>query len=181
MRAFIAIEFPEEIKTDIFHNFEKLKETGIVSGNFVEKENLHLTLKFLGDLNEEKAKKIQEKLSEVNFRKFRVKIGEIGFFPKEKYIRTIWIELKAEEIQKLQKIIDDKLFEIGISKDEREFTSHITAVRIKSVKNKDIFLERLKKLRIKKQDFEVSNFSLIKSELTARCPIYKKIADFKLN
>ena len=58
MRAFIAIELPEHVRAKIFHEFETLSKKGVVGGNFVSKDNLHLTLRFLGEISEQKAKDI---------------------------------------------------------------------------------------------------------------------------
>ena len=52
MRTFVAIELPEDVRAKIFHAFEKLKSFNVLRGKFVEKDNLHLTLKFLGELTE---------------------------------------------------------------------------------------------------------------------------------
>ena len=116
MRCFIAVELPESIKAEIFHKFENLKESGIVSGKFVEKENSHLTLKFLGELTEEQIEDIKKKLSEVKFEKFNAELGNVGFFPNENYIRVIWVEILSEDVFRLQEEIENKLNEIGAKK-----------------------------------------------------------------
>jgi len=184
MRVFIAIELPEYVRANIFHAFENLKGLGLGRGNFVGKDNIHLTLKFLGELSEEEIENIKKKLSEIKFKKFETETGKIGFFPSEEYIRVIWIELvdkdKDGKIYDLQKIIEDKLEEVGIMKDTREFQTHITIARIKSIKNKQVFLEKVKGINIKKMRFNVENFSLIKSELTRIGPIYRILEKFNL-
>lgn len=180
MRSFIAIELPEEIKSEIFHKFEDIQESGLVIGNFSEKDKFHLTLKFIGDISEEQLEKIQKKLSEIKFNKFETSIGKIGFFPDKDYVRVIWVELVSEELLELQKIIENKLNEIGISKDEKEFTSHITIVRVKKIKDKSLFSEKIKKINIKKTSFRVDNFYLMKSELKRNGPVYKTLEKFPL-
>ena len=181
MRSFISIEFPENIKKEIFKTFESLKNSGTAFGNFVKKENMHLTLKFLGNLSEEKIKEIKKKLCEVNFKTFNTDVGNIGFFPSEKYVRVIWVDLISEKIKGLKKTIDDKLHEIGINHDGREFSSHITVARIKKMKNKEDFFKKIKELKIKKMNFEINDFFLIKSELRKDGPVYKIIKKFELN
>ncbi|MDO8623564.1 MAG: RNA 2',3'-cyclic phosphodiesterase [archaeon] len=180
MRTFIAIELPEDIKSEIFHSFEKLEESGLV-GKFVEKNNIHLTLRFIGEVSEEKIEEIKKKLSEIKFKKFKAKIGNIGFFPDENYIRVIWIELVAKEIIELQEIIEEKCREIGIPRDNKGFASHITIARVEKIKNKSLFTEKLKTLHVKKSDFIVKDFSLIKSELKRSGSIYKNLMKFPLD
>lgn len=183
MRTFISFELPEEVKAEIFKRFDNLKNSGIVIGNFVEKENLHLTLKFLGNISEEELNKIQEKLSEIDFPNFEIETGEIGFFPSNEYVKIIWVGLNSDNILKLKKIIDDKMGEIGLPLDNKKFSSHITVARIKKMKNKDEFLKRINDLNFKKYKFKANNFSLIKSELMRDGPIYKLIKkfDFKIS
>jgi len=180
MRCFIAVEIPEHIRVEIFHVFEKIKQSGLVAGNFVEKENLHLTLKFFGELNKDEIVKIKKELSEIEFKKFNAETGSIGFFPNEDYIRILWVELAGAEISKLHKKIDDKLFESGIKKDDKNFSSHITVARINSVKDRKMFMQKIKEMKLKKEKFSVDNFSLIKSELTPEGPIYKILEKFEL-
>jgi 2'-5' RNA ligase len=180
MRSFISIELPENIKKEIFKTFESLKNSGYIYGNFVQKDNIHLTLKFLGNLSEEKIQEIQNKLSEIKLNSFGATTGEIGFFPSEKYIRVIWVDLVSDELKNLKKIIDDKLHEIGVNHDNREFSSHLTVARIKKVKDKENFLKKLKELKVKKMNFDVDSFFLIKSELRREGPVYKTIKKFDL-
>jgi len=179
MRVFIAINLPEDIKAKVFHEFEIVQNSGLVTGNFVEKENLHLSLKFLGEVSEEEIEKIKKKLSEIKFKKLDVEIGKIGFFPDENYIRVIWVDLIADELKKLNELVEKAMFALGFN-EEKDFTSHITIARIKSIKNKDLLHEKLKKIKLKKLSFKINKFSLIKSELTPRGPVYKIIKEFEL-
>lgn len=153
MRAFISIEIPEQIRKEISKEFEKLEKSGFIAGNFVNKKDIHLTLKFLGDISEELADKIKKSLLELDFAKFDVQTGEIGFFPSDKYVRVIWVGLIADELKKLRDEIDKKLREIGVNSDEKEFSSHITVARVKQIKEKDSFLKKIKELHIRKNTF----------------------------
>jgi len=181
MRSFIAIELPKHVQSQIFHVSETLKNSGVVVGKFVEKENLHLTLRFLGDTDEQKIEEIKKELSGIKMKKFEAETGNMGFFPSPEYIRIIWIELISKKIHDLQKKINDELMKIGFLEEERGFSSHVTLARIKAVKDKNLFLSELNKLHFKKQKFSIENFVLMKSELTPKGPIYKVIGEFKLN
>ncbi|RLG12482.1 RNA 2',3'-cyclic phosphodiesterase [Candidatus Pacearchaeota archaeon] len=180
MRAFISIELPEKIKKEIFKEFEKLKNSKTCFGNFVKKQNLHLTLRFLGDVSEEKIKEIIKTLSEINFPEFKADLGKIGFFPSEKYIKIVWINLISEKIPKLREIINKKLYEKAINYDKKEFNSHITVARIKGIKNKDAFFKKINELNIKRMNFSIDKIFLIKSELFRDGPRYKILKEFEL-
>jgi|SRR3989344_471051 len=178
MRVFISIEPSEHVKSKIFHEFETLQNKNLFKGKFVEKQNLHLTLKFLGEISEEKLEEIIKKLNEIKFQKFNCEVGKTGFFDNEKYIRIIWVELACDKLKELQKQISEKIPEIH--SDLKEFNSHITTARVKSVINKERLIEDIKKIHLKDLNFEVNEFLLMKSELTELGPIYRVIEKFKL-
>src|SRR3989344_9074013 len=133
MRAFVAVELPEHIRARIFHEFELLSKKDVFGGKFVEKENLHLTLNFLGEISEEKAKKVIDELKGVKLDKFSCSIRKVGCFPSSEHIKVIWVELISEnnKLKELYDLVKDKIGSI----DEREFESHITTARVKFVKN----------------------------------------------
>ena len=175
MRAFISIDFPEDIKEEIKKIQRRLPE---FKGKFTEEENLHLTLKFLGEIDEEKAEEIKEKLKEIKFKKFEAEIDDIGVF-SEKFIRIVWlgIDKKCKDLWKLQEEIDNKLEDLFGR--ERRFMGHITIARIKNIKDKKKFLDELTKVKAD-FEFEVSNFILKESTLKEEGPEYKNIEIFNL-
>ena len=187
MRTFIAIELPEDVKAKIFHAFEKLKESNLVRGKFVEKDNLHLTLKFIGEVPIEKLNEIEKTLENLasKFKNFSCSTGKTGVFPNENHVNSVHIELVSDDdkLNELQKVIEESLVKLGIKKDEKNdesFKSHITALRVYVVKNKELFSKKLNNLHIKEIEFDIKNFSLIKSELTPQGPIYRTIKKFNL-
>lgn len=173
MRCFISINVPEKIKNEIIKIQNSLPE---FYGKKTESENLHLTLKFLGEINEEKIEKIRQNLKEIKFKKFESEIKGIGVF-SEKFIRIIWLHLT--NCNKLQKIIDENLKDLF--KPEDRFMGHLTIARVKSIKDKKKFPNELKKTEMPKIKFVVDKFYLMKSELTAEGPEYKIIEEYNLN
>lgn len=181
MRTFIAIELSKGARNEAARLTDKIIKKNIIRANFVNPENLHLTLKFLGEISEQETEKIKEKLSEIKQKSFDVSLGKIGFFSPN-FVKVLWIELlcKENEIQQLQGQIENKLEEIGFIKEKREFQSHITLARVKSLRDKQGFLDFIEKTEVKKIDFRVKSFKLISSELTPEGPIYKTIQEFGL-
>ena len=177
MRCFIAIDLPEEIKSKIFHKFENLQDKNLFRGKLTEKENLHLTLKFLGSLTNEEIKIIKEKLREIKFGKFSCDIGKIGIFD-EHYIKIIWVELLSDKLNELRNKIDEATSEIPMG--HEKFTSHITVLRVKSVIDKQKLLEGIKKINFKNLNFKIKEFLLMKSELMRQGPKYKILGKFNL-
>lgn len=181
MRTFIAIDLPEHVKSRIFHEFEKIYKRNLFYGKITEKDNLHLTLKFLGEVPEEKVQDIKKRLSQIKSEKILCKISKTRIFDDENYIKIIWVDLTSDndELQKLQKKIDEKLPE---SFSKKEFSSHITTVRVKGFRynqDKKKLIEELKKINFN-LDFEADEFLLMKSELFPEGPKYKIIEKFPL-
>lgn len=177
MRCFLAIDLNKECKDYLF-NLQK-EFSKFVKAKWVEKKNLHLTLKFLGDIDENKLKAVKKILSEIKFKKFNIHLSEFGVFPNENIINVIWVGLKPEkDIINLQKKIDEVLLDL-FSKDQK-FTSHITLGRVKLVKNKDKFKGFLKETRINNIEFSVDSFKLYKSELSKDGPKYYLLEEYKL-
>ncbi|MAG79019.1 RNA 2',3'-cyclic phosphodiesterase [Candidatus Pacearchaeota archaeon] len=179
MRCFIAIKLSEHVKSKVFHEFENLQKKNLFRGKFVEKGNLHLTLKFLGSISEEEIEETKKKLSEIKFEKFNCKIGKTGVFDNESHIKVIWVDLISDKIEELQKQVSNKFLEYP--SDFKKFNSHITTTRVKFIINKEKLIEEIKKINFKNLDFDVNEFVLMKSELTREGPKYKVLERFKLS
>lgn len=173
MRTFISIDIPEEVKEEIKKIQEKLPE---FKGKKTEFENLHLTLKFLGELNEEEVEDVKNKLREVRFFEIDIGIDSIGVF-SERFVRIVWLYVKGTE--ELQRNVDEKLSELGFEKEKR-FMSHLTIARVKEVNDKKEFLNKLKKLNVPRVKFLIKDFRFKKSILKPEGPIYETIGKYSL-
>ena len=172
MRAFISIDIPQEIKKEIKKIQSQLPE---FFGKKTKPENLHLTLKFLGEVDEEKIEKIKNRLSKINIEKFETEIDFIGVF-SEKFVRIVWLHLS--NCDELQKEIDRRLEDLF--EKEKRFMGHLTIVRVKKIKDKKIFLGKLKEIKIPKIKFMVNNFRLKKSTLSKEGPRYGDLEVYNL-
>ena len=173
MRIFISISLPENIKKEIRDIQNSIPE---FRGKLTEIENLHLTLKFLGEISQETLEKVKLRLRNVKFRKFNAEIEDLGVFNK-KLIRIIWLSLS--NINEFQKIIDDSLSDLF--QKEQIFMSHITIARVKIINNKKLFLEKLKQIKFDKSEFQINKFEIQESILTSKKPKYKIIEGYNLN
>jgi 2'-5' RNA ligase len=177
IRCFIAIDLPEEVKKEIVNIQMQLPQC---KGKLTEKKNLHLTFKFLGEIPEDKVQEAVKRLKKIKFKKFKATLGSLGVF-KPSEIKIVWIML--ENCDELQKAIDDALD--GLFAKETNFTSHLTIARVKALINQGNqgnqgFLYDMKRIRVNPAEFEVKSFSLKKSTLTPKGPIYEDIAEIKL-
>lgn len=171
MRTFIAIDVPFTPKMREFR--------GNIDGRvkFVEEKNLHLTLKFLGEINASLIEKIHEIIDECKCQPFTLKFKGVGFFPSERYIRVIWIGVEnAEPLIAISQCIDAGLNELGFKK-EKSYVPHLTIGRAKGpVKIKN--LEKFKNMEF--STFSVREIKIKKSTLTSKGPIYEDISTIQL-
>ena len=179
MRCFIAIDLSDEVKEELTR-MQKEMHSEKAKLKFVEPQNLHLTLKFLGEISDVEVNKIKKALKDVRFEKFSAKLNSVGVFPSPNYIRVVWIGLQpAEIVKELHNKIDSALTEVGIKKDA-SFESHITLARVKFIKDKETFIKKLQEIKVKPLSFEVKSFLLKKSTLTREGPIYEDVLKFDL-
>ncbi len=179
MRLFIGIPVSEEIKAKIKPLYPKLEETG-ADLNLVSLENLHFTLKFLGEVEESKISEIRTRLETIKLPPFSVSLEELGVFPSEQRINVLWIGIKSKELVSLMREINSRLNYIRKDEHETEIP-HLTLARVKSGQNK----ERLLKLIKDNQStifgqMEINSFYLYQSQLTPQGSVYKVLGEFKL-
>ena len=181
MRCFIAVDidvFPKLLE------FEKeIKETG-ANVKLVEPENVHITLKFLGDTNESQIDEIDKIMKDAvkEIDPFNIQLKGAGVFPNQNYIKVIWMGIKqGEPIGVIASKIDEQLSKIGFKKEKRGFSPHLTIARVKSAKGKDEILHVIEKYRdVQFVDIRVDSIKLKKSDLTPKGPIYTTLIDVKL-
>ena len=175
MRLFIAVDF-NELK-DYFVELQKQLPR---NAKLSLVKTFHITLKFLGEVQPEKAEKTAEILKNIKFEPFSVFLDSVGIFPTENYIRVVWVGINPEEkILELQRNIDEAL-EL-LFKKENDFKAHITLARVKYPEDKKSFIEQLKKIKVESKKIEIKNFRLIKSNLTPKGAIYEELAIFNSN
>ncbi len=169
MRQFLAIPLPEELKNELGEVITPFR--GIKGLKPVRKENLHITLLFLGDTGSEE--KFSE-LSRISFSPFTLTTTEIKLFPERKP-RLIWLELEeSEELNDLFNKIT-RVFEV-----EEKLKAHITLARIKWLLPQDyrVVSEEIGLANPFQADFEVSCFNLCNSELRPEGPVYRVAETF---
>ncbi len=177
MRIFIAFDISEEAKEELFRIGELIKQNSSedVKLRLVSKENMHLTLKFIGDVQPNVAEKVKDKLKEAKFESFEAYLEGISLFPNEDYIRVVFVGLKPEDkIIELQKKIEDALKEFKFENDY-SFKPHLTIARVKFVKDKKKFVEILNKIKVEKVKFKVDSFKLMQSTLAKEGSVYGEI------
>jgi 2'-5' RNA ligase len=187
MRTFIAIELPPEIKDKLSRLQVQLQNSG-ADVKWVKAQNIHLTLKFLGDRDEKKVEQISRILEETALgqQAYLVRLFSLGAFPKITSPRVIWVGINKgdRETKEIADTLEEKIAKLGIPKEDRPFSSHITIGRTRSGLNRQRLAEDLEKLAAildeENLEFRVEKITLYKSTLTPQGPIYNVLKEVNL-
>ncbi len=168
-RFFMGVFPPDEIVDYITFLQGEVSKLPIKC-KFVERENLHISLSFLGEVPEEEIPGICERLDFVcsEHKKFTVNVSKIKLIPDENFVRVIVLDVVCEEIFSLSENIVKKIG--GDAK-----PPHITLCRISSVLDKDKFVGKIHRMDVEGKSFPVRDVSLIQSVLGKGGPVYTVI------
>lgn len=182
LRAFLAIDIDEDLKAKIYKVIKEFKQID-ANIKYVDLENLHLTLKFFGDIDTEGIDLLSSKIFNVvnDFDSFKIKIKGCGAFPNTKRIKVIWLGLEDDEIvKKLHDELDKEFVKLGFDKDKK-FSSHLTIGRMKSAKGKNKVKSTIEEFSdVEIGEMSVDKIILKKSTLTPQGPIYEDLEIFEL-
>ena len=184
MRTFVSIEIPDDIKAKIEKLVKKLK-LRLTPIRWVEKKNLHVTLKFIGWVKDEKVPALIDHVKQCakGFKSFDLAFSGMGVFPTPKSPRVVWVGTTtgADNVKQIADCIEDEVAKEGIREEEREFSPHLTVGRIKEkldVTALNEFIEMNKDVDL--GSFRVDHVSMMKSTLRRSGPIYEEIALIEL-
>jgi 2'-5' RNA ligase len=184
MRTFIAIELPSEIKSALASLQTELRRAG-ADVSWTRPENIHLTLKFLGEVDERRIGEVEKVCvaSAAEFQPFTLRLNETGVFPNARQPRILWAGL-AGEIEKtaeMRKRLDDGLALIGFEREEKDFRPHLTIGRVKSNgKIRELFAIAGAR-QVPALSFVVTEIVLMKSELHPAGARYTPMAKASLS
>lgn len=180
MRLFTAIDLPQEALLRLERLVAALRPEALIKWSPLD--NLHITTKFIGEWQESRLEELNEALLEVAPRKsFEIELKDLGWFPNERSPRVLWAGVHGgEPLKTLARETDERLSALGVSRDEREFSPHLTLARIKNP-------VPLRSLRQKVQEmqpaalgiFEVSRFALFRSDPGSNASIYRKLREYR--
>jgi len=181
IRTFIAIELPEKIIYTISKVQEEIKSYGLKI-RWVRPENIHLTLKFLGDIKTADTEKVARAVSEsaTGYPALSLAVKGIGVFPGIKKPRVLWLGIskQLDLLTALQKTLDEKLEAMGFPKEKRPFRGHLTLGRIKSVIDPKTLHDVLKEfIQFESESFFADKIILYKSDLKPNGAVYTKLVE----
>lgn len=176
MRLFIAIELPDDLKTAL----GRLR-VDVPGARWVPPEQLHLTLAFLGEVEEKTAGDLNERLALIQTPPFRLCFSGTGCFPDRHRPRVLWAGLEpSPRLMHLAAGVHGVVLACGIPQEERPFSPHITMARLKfpSAGEIDAFLTMPQKLKL--PPFPVREVILFQSRLTQHGAVHIPVRSFPL-
>lgn len=176
LRLFIALDLPSAFQTGLHDMACEIK-----GARPVPREQMHLTLKFIGDVEKQAIISLKEALTTIRIPEFHLKLLGVGYFPLRGTPRIVWAGISPRrDLIMLQSGIEQTLGNLGYTKEERPFSPHITIARLKTFQNDSLksFLARHKDFQT--EPCQIVSFKLYSSRLTESGAIHSLEAAFPL-
>jgi RNA 2',3'-cyclic 3'-phosphodiesterase len=186
MRLFIALDIPEEIRARLTEFVDHVRLLA-PDARWTKPESLHVTLKFIGELKEERLDEIKQSLTSIKAKPFEVKFEGIGYFPPNRSPRVFWAGVHAtNDLPQLATAIDQKLAQLGIEREEKAYHPHLTLARAGSGPGASRVFRRLQEQLATEEPphfgrMTAHEFYLYQSRLSRGGAHYAKLERFSLN
>ncbi|MBM7556029.1 RNA 2',3'-cyclic phosphodiesterase [Halanaerobacter jeridensis] len=183
-RVFIAVELSDVVQGKLDKAQNMLRDCSL-NIKWVEKENFHITLKFLGDLTKAEIMEVKEEVAAIAKKSlpFDIIIDGLGAFPNIEYPKVIWagVEKNKRQLINVHEAIETRMFDLGFEEEKHDYTPHITLGRVrKKEKNYELISEKIEKFPFEIQARQiVDKITVMKSKLTPQGPIYSPVAEFE--
>jgi len=180
IRSFIAFDLNNEsVIQRLTEVQQKLLKTG-ADLKLVEPRNIHITMRFLGDIRPAMVDAVHEAMKKVSFSKFDCQINGLGVFPDFRYARVVWAGIRkgADELKNVFNQLEPNLQQLGFRADPKGFSPHLTLARVKTGRNKTELTRCI-------QELTEYHFGLVradclrlkKSVLTPKGPLYSTLKE----
>jgi RNA 2',3'-cyclic 3'-phosphodiesterase len=187
IRAFIAIELPDNIKKELIKVISILRADSSVPVKWVEPENVHITLKFLGDIDTERVDAIINavKQATAGIPPFKLEVRGLGVFPNPKKTQVAWAGLSGdmEVLVHLQQNVEFEMEEMGFSREMRKFSPHLTLARVRdniTSMERERFGNLVTGASFSAGTIKVESVNLMKSLLTRQGAVYSRLGSIGL-
>jgi len=178
IRSFVAVDVTDSVVLQKIATCRaELSRTG-ADLRFVESENIHATLRFLGEVSVSVLDQVKNELAQISFQPFVIELTGVGAFPNPRRPNVVWIGMSrgAEELQWIFSQLEPHLRQLGFPADRKGFSPHITIGRVKSGRNRDALFSSIMGMSdLQFGSMTVGSVKLKKSTLTPKGPIYSTI------
>ncbi|WP_440772128.1 RNA 2',3'-cyclic phosphodiesterase [Natronorubrum sp. DTA28] len=184
MRLFVSVDLPDDLAEPVA---DLQAEFADASGlNFTDPEQAHLTMKFLGEVDEDRLPPLRGELEaavdDADVEPFIARFGGLGVFPSLDYISVVWlgVERGGAELTRLHEAIEARTTAIGFEPESHEFTPHVTLARMEHAGGKDLVQELVRERDPTVGEMTVEEVRLTESTLTDEGPVYSTLESFPL-
>ncbi|MBI3684761.1 MAG: RNA 2',3'-cyclic phosphodiesterase [Acidobacteria bacterium] len=181
MRLFVGLELPQEVKDNLNRLLERLRPAAGLRWGSVE--NLHITTKFVGEWPEERLEELKAGLGKVNGHSpIPIEIRGLGWFPNPHNPRVFWAAVRApESLAALAKATEEVTVALGVARETRPYSPHLTLARIQETANLAELRRRVASLESDEfGQFTAAEFHLYQSQLMPGGSVYTRLATFPL-
>lgn len=176
-RLFVAIDLPEGVKRQLSSLC-----FGVPGARWVPEEQIHLTLRFIGEVDGGVFRDIREVLADIRSEPFEIQIKGVGFFPPRKTPRVLWVGVEPhEKVALLRKRVESALVRLGLEPERRKFSPHITLARLRDTSLSKVTRFLAGNSLFATESFHVREFILYSSELTPKGAIHRQEAIYSLS
>lgn len=180
IRSFIAFDMNNDAVLKRLVDVQNLLLKTGADLKTVEPQNIHMTIRFLGDIQPSMVEKVFDEMKSVQFVPFDVRIHGLGAFPNVRYSRVVWAGITegADQLKNIFAQLEPRLRSLGFTPDSKGFSPHLTIARVKSGRNKAELAEFI----VKNSDYDfgfvrAECLKLKKSDLTPKGPIYSTLRE----
>jgi len=178
MRLFIAIELPDEIRVALSTIQRDLRQV-TNTARWVAPESIHITLKFFGEVPENRIEKIDAAVTGLTWKPFVITVRGVGFFPGTRSPRVFWVGMEAPSIQAFAEQLDSRLERVGFEKENRGFRPHITLARARDTRiDSPLVTAAARYEEHEFGSFSVDRIFLFKSTLKSSGAVHEKLREY---
>lgn len=175
IRAFVAVKVPGQVADELENFLAELRPLAPI--RWVRREQFHITLKFLGELERSVIEQVKDSLESIKyFDPFTIELNHIGAFPNLNAPRVLWLggEKGARELGRIAREVDEVLNEeAGLEREGRKFRAHLTLARLRDSRLPEELVRKLGE--VPAMEFECGELFLMRSQLTPGGPIYSQL------
>jgi len=182
IRSFIAFDIDSELVLKRLSEVQNMLVSTGADLKLVKPQNIHVTMRFLGNISQPMVDSINEEMKKISFTTFEIELKGLGAFPSLKYARVVWAGIRkgADELMNVFNQLEPRLRSLGFKPDPKGFSPHLTIARVKTGRHKAELIKCVEDLAdyefgIIKADY----LRLKKSVLTPKGPIYTTLREVR--
>ena len=183
-RLFVSVDLPDDLADPVADLQGEFADADGL--NFVDPEQAHVTMAFLGDIDEDRLPALERELSaavdDADVDPFTVRYGGLGVFPNLDYISVVWlgVEQGGDRLARLHEAVENRTTAMGFDADDHEFTPHVTLARMEHADGKELVQDLVRNRDPTIGEARVDEIRLTESALTNEGPVYSTTESFPL-